>query len=195
MRNILITIQPQNCKQIIDLDKTIEVRKSKPKLDIPFKCFIYCTKEKQQYLQSRDNMFFYLENKDFIGGHGTGLYTRLNGKVIGEFICDCIDEIDIVDNEIMTYVQVNNKPDMFITYETCLDVDELQKYLNNKISYGWHISDLIIYDKPKELSEFSKYDNTYDSAFGWAFNDKLKSVKITRPPCSWCYVEEIDTLG
>lgn len=166
MRNVLIAIRPQNCKQIIDLNKTTEVRKSKPKLDTPFKCYIYCTKEKQQYLQSRDNMFFYLENKDFIGSHGPGLYTRLNGKVIGEFICDYINEIDIVDNEIMTYVQVNNKPDMFIAHETCLDVDELQKYLNNKIGYGWHISDLIIYDKPKELSEFSKYGNTYDSAFG-----------------------------
>ena len=195
MRNVLIAIRPQNCKQIIDLDKTIEVRKSKPKIDTPFKCFIYCTKEKQQYLQSRDNMFFYLENKDFIGGHGAGLYTRLNGKVIGEFVCDCIDEIDVVDNEIMTYVQVNNKPDMCITHETCLDVDKLQKYLNNKIGYGWHISDLVVYGKPKELSEFLKHDNTYDNAFGWAFNDKLKSIKIIRPSCSWCYVEEIDNLG
>ena len=78
---------------------------------------------------------------------------------------------------------------------SCVSASELQKYANGKTLYGWHISDLKIYDKPKELYEFSKHDNSYDNAFGWAFDDKLKNVKITRPPQSWCYVEEIGNLG
>lgn len=81
MKEVLISIQPKWCELIANGTKTVEVRKTKPKLNTPFKCYIYCTKEKQQYLQSRSNMFFYLESKDFIGGHGAGLYTRLNGKV------------------------------------------------------------------------------------------------------------------
>lgn len=76
----------------------------------------------------------------------------------------------------------------------CVWVNEFCSYGNGKPLYGWHISNLVIYDKPKELSEFSKYNNTYniyDNALGWAFDGKLKSIKITRPPQSWCYVESI----
>lgn len=48
---------------------------------------------------------------------------------------------------------------------------------------------LVIYDKPKDLYEFSKHDNSYDNAFGWIFDDRPKNVQLTRPPQSWCYVE------
>lgn len=86
MRNVLIAIRPQNCKQIIDLDKTIEVRKSKPKLNTPFKCYIYCTKG--EYLwKDKDRVFLDGKYNRIIDNIPEWL---LNGRVLGEFICDAI---------------------------------------------------------------------------------------------------------
>ena len=40
---VLISIRPKWCEKIISGEKTIEVRKARPKLATPFKCHIYCT--------------------------------------------------------------------------------------------------------------------------------------------------------
>ena len=149
---ILISIQPKWCELIADRKKTIEVRKTKPKLKPPFKCYIYCCKAPKGWIRLDKNV-------------------QLDTKVIGEFVCDRIDTIDIIDDPVMTYIRVNQliqHPDVCITAETCLNINQLQHYLNDKKGNGWHISDLKIYDEPQELSEFG----------------------LTRPPQSWCYVEE-----
>lgn len=39
---VLISIRPKWCEKIISGEKTIEVRKTRPKMDTPFKCYIYC---------------------------------------------------------------------------------------------------------------------------------------------------------
>ncbi len=46
---ILISIKPQYCELIANGKKTIEVRKTKPKLEPPFKCYIYCTKPSKKH--------------------------------------------------------------------------------------------------------------------------------------------------
>lgn len=179
MKSILISIRPKWCELIASGKKTVEVRKTRPKCDAPFKCYIYCTKE------------FYRKGDGYFQG-------KYCGKVIGEFVCDKIDKIDVIDHELMTYIRVNQKADMFITQETCLEIDELQKYLNNKTGYGWHISDLVIYDEPKELREFwnagkcpyeSKNGCTYKYHCFRAGKTKRCGQQIERPPQSWCYVE------
>jgi hypothetical protein len=38
--------------------------------------------------------------------------------------------------------------------QTCLSYEEFETYGNTQNLYGWHISDLVIYDKPRELSDF-----------------------------------------
>lgn len=40
---VLISIRPKWVEKIVSGEKTIEVRKTRPKLDTPFKCYIYCT--------------------------------------------------------------------------------------------------------------------------------------------------------
>lgn len=66
--------------------------------------------------------------------------------------------------------------------QTCLSAAEIRKYADGANGlYGWHISDLVYYDKPKELSEFKGLRKT---KFGY------EPVEIKRPPQSWCYVEE-----
>lgn len=103
----------------------------------------------------------YLENPE---GANKG-----NGKVIGEFTCDRIYEL----------APLNHAPDD-VEKQACLTREEIVNYLKGT-GYGWHISDLLIYDQPRELSEFTGLRNT---RFGAAPYD------IKRPPQSWCYVEE-----
>ena len=160
MKEVLISIQPKWCQLISSGEKTVEVRKTKPKQETPFKCYIY-------------------ETKGLYEGAGGYLFNG-RGKVIGEFVCD-----EIVAAECGFYCSLNPT-------ETLLDAFDLLDYADGKTVYGWHISDLVIYDKPKELSEFSRHDSSYDNAFGWAFEDRAKTVSITRPPQSWCYVESAE---
>ena len=40
---VMLSIRPKWCEKIASGEKTIEVRKTKPKLETPFKCYIYCT--------------------------------------------------------------------------------------------------------------------------------------------------------
>lgn len=144
---VLISIQPKWCELIANGKKTIEVRKSRPKLEVPFKCFIYCS------LGNPKNPHELLEIHS-----PNGKIRKANGKVIGEFVCDEIEELK--------RNTVFNAPALYS--QSCLTRDEYFTYIGNKIAYIWHISDLKIYDIPKELSEFN----------------------LKRPPQSWQYVEE-----
>lgn len=148
---VLISIRPKWCEKIINGQKTIEVRKTRPKMDTPFKCYIYCTKPEEKLLTiMKDGDENYGETY-----HGkpvfiktekaptTGLWDKRQ-KVIGEFLCD----------------EISN------------------------ITFGWHISNLRIYDTPRELREFYAVPNEVEVAL------KAKPKPITRPPQSWRYVEE-----
>lgn len=178
-RSVLISIQPKWCRLIASGKKTIEVRKSCPKLETPFKAYIYCTKGKDILLDvmvDGDECYgeIYHGKPVFIKGFPESFNNKNgtcgNRKIIGEFIVDYIDAIlahGIYEKETGTskpYAFMNNST----LNESCLTDKEIQKYLGDTRGYGWHISDLVIYDKPKELSEFGK----------------------SRPPQSWCYVEE-----
>jgi predicted transcriptional regulator len=176
MKSVLISIQPKWCELIANGEKTIEVRKTKPKLETPFKCYIYCTKDKN---------FTFLTDNGF-------QYTHIgNGKVIGEFVCDRINF-------------VRNYGDMVDSYDciaSCLSAHEIIEYAKDKngnfvYTYGWHISNLVIYDKPRELSEFHhlcKQPSGTDCS-KCLEEGKTTCWSITRPPQSWCYVEsEVDT--
>jgi predicted transcriptional regulator len=182
-KSVLISIKPKWCELIANGKKTVEVRKTKPKLKPPFKCYIYCTKDK-------NNHFWTGKRYSYADDHSHNAFDKGgNGKVIGEFVCDRIDTIDIIDDSIMTYIRVNQLSqlsqysDVRITAETCLNIDQLQHYLDEKEGYGWHISDLKIYDEPQELSEFEGLRKT---KFGY------EPIEIKRPPQSWCYVEECE---
>lgn len=157
MKSVLISIQPKWCELIASGKKTIEVRKTKPKLDEPFKCYIYCTANKHGI-------------NDLLEVHGTdGKIRKANGKVIGEFVCREMT-LAIVGG----YWRLPQK-------KTLIDPLDLMDYANDKTLYGWHISDLAIYDKPKELSEFHK--PTLPTFL------KYEDDVIKKPPQSWCYVE------
>lgn len=175
---VLISIRPKWCEKIASGEKTIEVRKTKPKLDTPFKCYIYCTLPKYPH---EDFIATDYPRPQFYGG----------GKVIGEFTCDRIYEIrkrGIPENFDYCYLSLNEWGNDDIETEiraisaSCVSKEELNAYgAKAPLLYGWHISDLRIYDAPRELSGFTGLRNT---RFGAAPYD------IKRPPQSWCYVEE-----
>lgn len=160
---VMLSIRPQWCAKIIIGRKTMELRKSVPKLEVPFKCYIYCT------LQGC-NEFFRVDLGRDVAKWNRGKWADRKGKVIGEFTCDRIYEL----------APFNHAPDD-VEKQACLTREEIVNYLKGT-GYGWHISDLRIYDTPRELSEFTGLRNT---RFGAAPYD------IKRPPQSWCYVEEI----
>lgn len=168
MKSVMLSIRPKWCEMIASGEKTIEVRKTKPKLETPFKCYIYCTSGRPDLnipISPERLMQDYLD---------TGSMQSLNcpignGKVIGEFTCDRIYEL----------APLNHAPDD-VEKQACLTREEIVNYIKGT-GYGWHIVGLRIYDQPRELSEFTGLRNT---RFGAAPYD------IKRAPQSWCYVEE-----
>lgn len=192
MKSVLISIRPEWVEKIVNGEKTIEVRKSAPK-ELPFKAYIYCTKDKPYLYRIDDDNNFELTNtlRPKVDGYVKD-YNEQNGKVIGEFVC----------NKVATYPR-NYKFGYEISEnefnETALTAEQFVGYGNGGMLYGWHISDLKIYDKPRELSEFRKsgfmteeewlfnlYPNTHCHYDAWA-----KKFEITRPPQSYMYVEEL----
>ncbi len=183
MKSVLISIRPKWCELIASGKKTVEVRKTRPNIKTPFKCYIYCT-------LSGSNDFFKEDCKGDIAEWNRSKMALKKGKVIGEFVCKSTMPISV------TYSDPNNKIALREFPYTCLSDKEIMNYLGNgKQGWGWHISDLVIYDKPKELSEFYRHDNTYDNAFGYVFEDRNKQMPLSRPPQSWCYIEGKEDEG
>ena len=168
MRAVLMSIKPKWCELIASGEKTVEVRKSKPKLETPFKVYIYCT----------------------IGDGASG--DRLVpsgitcGKVIGEFVCDKIVQFknSLYDDGLHETVAMS-----------CVPMYDLLVYIEKQsFGYGWHISNLVIYDTPRDLSEFLIDCKNCGKKFVGDPNCWQGCVngyrRLTRSPQSWCYVEK-----
>lgn len=177
MKSIIQSVSPHICANIISGECTMLLSKTTPNYGLSFKDYIYETKG-------------LCDTPTFIDEDGHISY-RGRGAVIGEFVCDRIDRL---------YIPISTSatpPDKEIVEKvTCLSFNELKKYANgNMFLYGLHISDLKIYDTPKELGEFRAtcnkkcspncdcWDSEYDGCHRYD--------RLTRPPQSWCYVEEL----
>lgn len=200
MKSVLISIRPEWCEKIASGEKTIEVRKTKPRCKKPFKCYIYCTKPKER-LSLNGGLFCFEDDLAILNrlgmpriGNPWGSLDKgemlINGMVIGEFICDRISEAHWMQD--LGYACVYKT---WQDNEDCMTNDELLEYMGEKdILYGWHISDLKIYEDPKELREFHKHCtpecNFSEECGGTTKRNCL--FPLSRPPQSWCYVEEAE---
>ncbi len=173
MKSVLISIKPRWCELIFSGKKTAEVRKSRPKLKTPFKVYIYCTKDFKPNVK-----------------YGFKLWAG-RGKVIGEFVCKKMETYprrlttfqDTVSGSYISKSEVS---------KTCLSVSELNDYFMGAAAYFWHISDLKIYDTPKPLSDFFHACSGKHTDCSKCYDLRENTcIQITRPPQSWCYVEEI----
>lgn len=185
MKSVLISIQPRWCDLIARGMKTVEVRKSRPKLEPPFKCYIYCTVGKRYKRKSAPAESLYF-------GDGTELS---NGKIIGEFLCDRF------------FPYCGGRPienALGIEEAACLSKKQILEYEPKGNPIGWHISKLKIYDKPKSIVYFyfpmdkycekglcggCQYDCVPGESGDVMFDCEWKRP-LKRPPQSWCYVEE-----
>lgn len=163
---VLISIRPEWGEKILAGEKTLEVRKNRPKLGTPFKVYIYCT---------AGNLSYEVNN---------GMMCNISGGklVVGEFVCD-------------TYVADKTfGHDALFNAAACMSEPDVVAYSAGTPIYGWHISDLKIYDTPKQLSEFSRpFENCIGKVcdeYGCAYCENGGHTK--RPPQSWCYVEELE---
>ena len=186
---VLISIHPKWCEKIVNGDKTIEVRKTRPKMNTPFKCYIYCTLPKYPH---EDFIATNYPRPQFYGG----------GQGNGEFTCDRIDWIthigytgipNLVETRICDAATMRTSPVGGLLNAACLTPKMLNDYLAWGDGYGWHITDLRIYDAPRELSELERpYEcNECDAKWATECNACHEEVKIKRAPQSWCYVEEV----
>lgn len=195
MKSILISIKPKWCELIANGKKTIEVRKTRPKCDTPFKCYIYCTKPKmitkyvfkpKDYPEDiRPEKPVFCKQPDASSPFCSAV--NGNGKVIGEFVCDAIYDCRDVNMD-----------------DTCITVAEWLKYTKGHKGevYGWHISNIVIYDKPKDLDDFMAFGKTHCDQKNckkclYMGIEGICDVKdigqpMTRPPQSWCYCEELE---
>lgn len=174
MKAVLISIRPKWCEKIASGEKTIEVRKTRPKQNPPLKVYIYCTLPRYPHEDFIETDY---PKPQFYGG----------GKVIGEFVCDWIYQYSSADH--LYGVDISHED---MARQSCLTRKQIEAYeLKNAPEegygyfgvFGWHISGLKVYDKPRELGSLT---GLHVTRFGAAPYD------IKHAPRSWCYVEETD---
>lgn len=201
---VMISVQPKWCERIANGDKTIEIRKTRPKIEPPFTCYLYCTKSKKPFIDRgpcvpTDHLY---RHYGMIRYNNSGALRMiyepqkdiLNGKVIGEFVCDEIDRMthcgarneDIklrLVNERLYFTDISNE----YLSQCQLSYTDITKYASRQDVYGWHISNLMIYDQSKELHEFNRW---VDRSKGEKYLEDNLNLRIA--PQSWIYVDELD---
>ena len=210
---ILISIRPEFVIKILNGEKMIEIRKTKPKCELPCKVYIYCKKGKPHLYKLR-----YQHVKD---------YSALNGKVVAEFTLDKVEKINcravpyrkhnnlgyenFIDNGVY---QLNGEDGLVFERDDnrlvtmlknkdfekmCLEPIDIYNYLGGYgVFCAWHISNLKIYDKPKELSEFKLPPKKDNCKSCFLFQDICEKVCLEqnrylfKAPKDWCNVEEVE---
>lgn len=186
MNSVMASIRPKHTADIKSGKKTLEIRKSIPKIQTPFKCYIYETMGPAEV--------------PWLDEDGHHIFKGC-GMVIGDFVCDMIFEIkvdfnvhdELPGNPVETWLTWEDAPEGYETTEAlekaaCLTIKEIDRYIGKADRcYCWHISNLNIYSKPKELSCFS----SGSSVLVWKKDsDETRWSGMKRPPQSWCYVDE-----
>lgn len=182
MKAIIQAYSPEELERIARGEQTVKVCKTAPK-EVPFKVYMYMTHKGNKFIQKMKTT------------KGYDAYVEVNykitGKVVGEYVCENVEKFT-----------VGSLRSDYIEDFACLSYTELINYFYKpwdldgktaKQGKALHISAVKIYDKPKELSEFKKYNRTCKfSDLGYA-NPNCKTCRdcnLTRPPQSWQYVDE-----
>jgi len=209
MRSILLSIKPKYVADILNGRKTIEIRKQCPKCDLPIDVYIYCTKDNKQHLYPvllLDNSN-QVSKKEYREAKIDNRSNYLNGKVVAKCDCKNVEEIKL---HCLTKYNSYGLPSVVCEYTTktlthaklkeqsCLSSADLEDYFANAlvekhsiIGTAIHIENLVIFDKPKELSEFyllkeCKKCKTQCSCF----NKGIPCMEtLTKAPQSYCFVE------
>ena len=189
MKAIMISIKPQYVEKILNCKKTIEIRKTKPSCQLPCKVYIYCTMPNKQ------------ENRKPHSWEVVWLK-----RVVAEFTLNKVEKIKFdcpcsFSSFNIGFGFTENRYNIDVT-KTCLTESQLFDYLGEPFEirgeyhqtfefsgYAWHIDGLKIYDKPKELGEFSTILHRMKGK-----ESRSTSNLLQRPFQSWGYVKELEEL-
>lgn len=239
MISIIIAIRPEWVAKILNGKKTIEIRKTAPKCDLPIDVYIYCTKDGYLHLENNGH-WSYSRNQKYS-------YIR-HGKIVAKFTLKEVKEIHdspegtcdlnpnvphpdwrhyydmgLVSDKLLYGGDENSFSEEYgelLRKHSCLSQQQIFDYLNKDKNviygakgYAWFISDLTIFDKPKELGEFvhpfphcgNYCDNNFVPSFCkdycshnrdperldvWCDRFDKWGKPLDKAPRSWCYAEE-----
>ena len=199
MKSILLSIKPQYAAKILNGEKTIEIRKNKALASAIQKLidekgyadiYVYCSKSNTQYLAGSKNKVCEIITKSANTRFSPSIdkYTG-NGKVIFKFRCYKVEEIVLNKNHFVNEQYYTDELDYEeLLEQSCLTYKELDDYLQCGIGYAIHISDLEIFDRPRELSDFIKCDNKH-IRIGNCFIGFGGIPRLTKAPQNYCYIE------
>ena len=191
MKSVIRSAKPYWIYLILTGKKKVEVGKNFPKSKDWNKVVeMYCSKDIRSFNRipekDREWMRKYL------------------GKIACRFVCDRIDTYHYgnMDYPIPAFDGDDSICEIgdgyYITSgeleKTCLTYEELEKYGKGAPLYGWHISDLVIYDKPHAISEFARPCDGCDKLGTSRCTEEISPCRATilkRPPQSWQFVQSI----
>lgn len=200
---IAITIKPQHLCNICNGIKDGEVRKNKALINAvkkeiaeKGKATIYC-------VCSKGGKGLTMSINGYRLAYNNKLGRVFNGKVVCKFECEKVEDIIAKQYQGMTYFETESMNELTLLSYLRLSFCELEKYLrtkDNKLGLNnvhrgafIHISNLKIFDKPKELKELKHWTKKWiDCGMDCPpyVDDVL--VPLTKAPQNFCYVE--DTL-
>ena len=235
MKAIMISIKPKWCAKIMNGEKTIEVRKNKALANAIQKLidengyadiYVYCSKDDKnilfyQFVNYGDDSEEYYDIaplKDLIVENEE----VFNGKVAFKFRCYKVEEIKIhFLNKQLTYriasrydYTTKSLSNSQLKKLSCLSNDEMNNYFKyvydkNVVGTAIPISNLEIFDRPKELSEFKRPQECWYDDHNMCKEEKCSYywtercgeyietgcskydgyATVTKAPQNFCYVE------
>ena len=202
MKQLLISIKPEYVEKILNGEKTIEIRKTKPNEDnLPCEVFIYCSKDKgslYEVIKNGEETGYGINDSGksiFVkvpsyklgwglfqdkNGKTRNILNELCGKVVAKFTLNNVKDFVIkkLENNHFFWGIENKKDVVNLLNKSCLNDEQIFNYIGNgNRLYAWYIDDLQIFDRPFDLRDD-----------GFLGNPKTK-LRITKAPQSWCYCE------
>lgn len=228
MKAILMPIRPVHAAKALNGYETDEIHRTAPKEWVdylsgkikekpkPMTAYIYCTKKGGLMRDVTPATTYFISSP--VGPVTSDKSKRLEGKVVAKFTLSDIEKVHYDGWSDHFYIEKNDvRTDVLstsgLTYKALKDY-----YFRNEFKmrcYAYHISDLVIFDKPKELSEFKhpfpycgRYcDNNLIPSFCkdhcshntdperldvWRDRYDKWGEPLNKAPQSWCYVEVIE---
>lgn len=189
MTSILLSVRPEYALNILNGNKTLELRKTIPHGFVGW-VYVYVTKSGKQLYDFGKTI-----NKGTIWQAQVVKKELLNGTIPMRFWFDEYKYLNWLDF-ILGYM-----PTQCTLQKLCLTEAELDAYGNHKDLYAWHIKKLEIFDKPMELKDFTTIHIPDDAIIEREENGEeyfyRKGMqlwhnyfsRLTRAPQSWQYVE------
>ena len=175
---ILLSIQPQHAVKILNGDKTIEIRKTMPKCELPIDVYLYCKKSTKDILYKYKDKYYTQHYLTF-----TDSVEVLNSKVVAKFTLNKTEEIMNFNWE----SQTATLSPFDLSLKSCISIKDLNNEFSN--CKAFHIDDLVIFDKPMELREFSIFKRDCPPYTGWV------EYRVRKAPQSWQYVYKEEQNG